>query len=864
MNTGSISEEEMQYLIDKYKGDEIDKLFSTGLLSHPANAAGPRQHMFSLHYGQRVCPDHPQSPRVFTGYERTFGKYLNSYRKADKNYEIVAKIARHSSFPLMSYLLVLKVIGKPEYDVVKVSHYEKLSDNHGYMRPFTYMDDKNVGSCINKDDMVVSTNSLDEFGNYCYGVNAKVAYLLSPEVKDDAIVVSKSFANKTTFTLITKTEVIINKNDVLLNIFGDLNNYKCLMNVGETVPPESILMAIRKMDKKNISADFTDNALTHMYYTDNKFKGSGTVVDIDIKVNDTEELQSDLHRQQLSEIYSDQLRYNQEIYNVLNPIVQNKNNVVSHRLEQELFNATNYISPVVKYSCNTGNFEFAHLTIYTAFKTPLITAMKLTNRCGAKAVISNIWPDENMPVNEQGVRADIICSSNGIIGRANPDQIIEQNINYLSDEIVRRAQKAKTIDDSFEIINDYLLTISPEWGEYFMKCEKMLNSKQKTEFLENIYKHGLSIYNPPMNNSVTFQKLKEINNKYKIKVSKIKMCREYKVSEEIADLYDSKENIDSVKNIMNNYVFATSKNTEGKGKNKKTVFTNAEFTNLNDNPNVKNKLGLKLDDYKENQWVDDYIWDKNNEISLENMYDPNNNDNSTNKEMKDYINNTQELEKVLDADEDFISVLENVENRDKTFDVTKSRVFRKDKNTLIREFTSKYSVMIADVYFMILKHIPENGFSARSLGSVTPLGLPNKSIKKAEVGKPYSDTCNQISDMDNNDLKNLCDPKKVSRFFAVQSTHPTLRSEMAGTLLLEDPTVLHDLPYTDDEIRDTIPAKMKDAYLSAIGLEILNNDQKDPYEFADELKYTTFAELMKKAGVVPKELPSDDQQAVNK
>ena len=219
MTIGSITEEEMQYLIDKYKGDEIDKIFSTGLLSHPGNAAGPRQHMFSLHYGQRVCPDNPESPRVFTGYERTFGKYLNSFIKADKNYEIVAKIARHSSFPLMSYLLVLKVVGKNEYDVIKVNHYEKLSDNHGYMRPFTYMDDKNVGSRITKDDMVVSTNSLDEFGNYRYGVNAKVAFLLSPEVKDDAIIVSESFAKKNTFTLITKTEAIINKNDIL-NIFN--------------------------------------------------------------------------------------------------------------------------------------------------------------------------------------------------------------------------------------------------------------------------------------------------------------------------------------------------------------------------------------------------------------------------------------------------------------------------------------------------------------------------------------------------------------------------------------------------------------------------------------------------------------------
>ena len=111
MNSANITEEEMKYLIEQYSGENINKVFSTGLLSHPFHAAGPRQHMFSVHYTQHLMLDNPESPRNFTGWEKQFGKYLNSYMKADKNLEIVAKINRHSSFQDMSYVLVVREQG---------------------------------------------------------------------------------------------------------------------------------------------------------------------------------------------------------------------------------------------------------------------------------------------------------------------------------------------------------------------------------------------------------------------------------------------------------------------------------------------------------------------------------------------------------------------------------------------------------------------------------------------------------------------------------------------------------------------------------------------------------------------------------
>ena len=272
---------------------------------------------------------------------------------------------------------------------------------------------------------------------------------------------------------------------------------------------------------------------------------------------------------------------------------------------------------------------------------------------------------------------------------------------------------------------------------------------------------------------------------------------------------------------------------------------------INDNKNV---LKLPKEVYNDNKWVDDYVW-TDGEISESDIGD----ESFEPDDLVSYINNIQSYESEWNSEE----FKENQLDKQNSFDTTKARVFKKDDHTLVREFTSQHEIIIADVYMMVLKQMPDAAFSARSLGSVTPLGLPNKSVKKSEVGKPFGDTCNQMSDMDNNDLKNLVDPEKVNRFYAVQSTNSQLRSDMARSLMFEDPTRLHDLPLSDDEVTDNIPAKMLNQYLSAISLEIGDTDEPDPYEFLDDIKYTSLPDLMKKVGITVDNNPFTNNKKVS-
>ena len=67
----------------------------------------------------------------------------------------------------------------------------------------------------------------------------------------------------------------------------------------------------------------------------------------------------------------------------------------------------------------------------------------------------------------------------------------------------------------------------------------------------------------------------------------------------------------------------------------------------------------------------------------------------------------------------------------------------------------------------------------------------------------------------------------------------------------------------DDEITDSIPAKMLNQYLSAISLEIGDTDEPDPYEFLDDIKYTSLPDLMKKVGVTVDNNPFVNHQKVS-
>lgn len=60
-----------------------------------------------------------------------------------------------------------------------------------------------------------------------------------------------------------------------------------------------------------------------------------------------------------------------------------------------------------------------------------------------KGVVSEIRPDNCMPVDDNGIRADIIMTPASIINRMNPSQLYEQVWNRISDQVIRNVVNNK-------------------------------------------------------------------------------------------------------------------------------------------------------------------------------------------------------------------------------------------------------------------------------------------------------------------------------------------------------------------------------------------------------------------------------------
>ena len=53
--------------------------------------------MFANHIAQYVHLKEPEFPKVFTNFENQVGEYSVAYKKADDNYEVIAKIIKNQT-----------------------------------------------------------------------------------------------------------------------------------------------------------------------------------------------------------------------------------------------------------------------------------------------------------------------------------------------------------------------------------------------------------------------------------------------------------------------------------------------------------------------------------------------------------------------------------------------------------------------------------------------------------------------------------------------------------------------------------------------------------------------------------------------
>ena len=822
-----LNREQFNKLDEKYKGKEIENLLGIDGLTFIKYISGPRAYMFSNQIAQFIHVMHPEYPALSTGKENAFGNFSDGKVVAKHNYEILDKIPRFRRNPDFKYLLVLHNLDTDEYDVQEMCHYEKLSNIYGYMKPYTKVDRKVIGDRIKKGEVIHKSNNHDDYGNYRYGVNAKVAMLAIAETQEDPVLICKEFADNLKITLIKEVTIPLNCNDILTNLFGDDDNYRCLPELGEDITDKGILCSIRRMVTNQAIFALSWESLKNFKQSDEIFEGKGRIIDIDININKLEEFNGSEeptnHRHQLKEIYDEQLAYHRNVVKSLGKYLNPRYGLKTSDLLKHVYRtSSNYINNEnpdstieIKTRSSAGTiYEFACLTVKIAFETGLFEGCKLTDRFGTKGVIGKILPREFMPRDKFGNVADIVFNATSTVSRANPGQNVELELNYLNETIVRRLKEMTDLEEKGKLVIEFMTDCNEEQGKDIAKKWRLMTKNGKVEFINSIEQAGyMLLQQPPLHGTINWEQLASLYRKYDIEISNIRWKIPYFNIQNKSNRYKTKKEWKSIQNHYN-YAWDFDKET-GRGR----ITMEKALKQVK-----KNKIDLKTADHSKI-----YIW-QNNPITY-----------------KKFLQIKEDRETMLEKLARSITVVRNKDEEltAKEFESWDTYVSEnKSDNSIIRDYRSGGPVIIANKYIMVLKQIAETGFSAVSLGSVNQMGMPIK-IAKKEIGYPYADTPVAAGYMEITNTERIVEPDLVHRWIASHSTNPELKNQLVEMLLNKNPLKLHDLPIESNKIADDVPALSLLAYLFSVGVMPLN-DEEDPFERFDDLEFDLNDYFMKK------------------
>lgn len=449
--------------------------------------------------------DGGEFPLVNTRFENQISKYSSGYKISDDEYYVLKKFNRNK----YNYSLLV-MDSKNNHHILGRNECYWLTEKYGYKNN-NYIDEYSEGDTIPKDTVLHTNTSYDQDMNLCYGRNLRAVFFAYKDLThEDAIVICESAAKKMTYNSVSKCVVNVNTNDILLNLYGDDENYKPFPNIGEEINDQTLL-ARRRIVYDRLLVDLRN--LKEIQQGDDVFYLKGKVIDIKVYCNeDVDKLRDLPYYNQIVNYIDGDIEYHTEIINNLKETVEGNTDSCSNDLimfyneSKKRMDADNYFT----YQANKFDNIIIEFTIME--EKPVKKGIKMTGRYGNKGVISLILPDEEMPIIQEGplkgLRAEIILNPLGIIGRMNPGQDFEQEINFMG-LFVREAMKRQTLEENKEELLEFYRYVAPHQVPFTEKFFNEAEEDELKEFFKEIIDKGIPVHQGPYFDNIDIYKLKD-------------------------------------------------------------------------------------------------------------------------------------------------------------------------------------------------------------------------------------------------------------------------------------------------------------------------------------------------------------------
>jgi DNA-directed RNA polymerase beta subunit len=489
-----------------------------------------RADMFSSNIAQALVIDGCEPPRIGSGYEQMFGDFSfnTTERKSDAQlldvipkFEVGFGSSHISECPSKTVILLTE----EGVDCIEIRNHEQLDAGFGYknkISPNVMYLNAESGAFLDKDTKF-STPSNHKDGLYCLGTNANIVYMTIPHVVQDAIVISKSFADKCDHLGLHTVKIILNEDDLPVNLYGNEIDPKIFPDIGQQVNEEGVLMAIRESSSDAFS-DLIESSINHIQLTTDriiKAPVGSTVVDVQTfcspiafkKLFNSPGMMAQL------------IKYQQQHYNYYRKVIDCYNKVkrkgykLTPRFNDLVTKAMCLKKPVsskekLPLIDNKSIINYFVVEVTYAYVRKVDKGFKFAGRSGDKGVVSDIWDDENMPIDAQGIRADVIISPESVVNRLNPSQLYEQFYNRMCVLMTERIRKNEfgNLNNTYNTVIKFLASIREE---YAREINLMCNTKEeKQNLIDDIKEDGFYLICPPFCKDINISKCKKLASEF--------------------------------------------------------------------------------------------------------------------------------------------------------------------------------------------------------------------------------------------------------------------------------------------------------------------------------------------------------------
>lgn len=495
-------------------GNELDRelLSVSSLGPMKAHVSSPREAMYTGNMSQFLVVEGATRRRIKTMMEDRFAE--TTFRLGfDTDVEIIKVIPRYPRAPganSIKYnpqtIVIYEDWHTKEVGILDLVDYNCVHQHFGfeYVRNDEIFDSLRPGAMIPRDTVVSKSPLVTEDGDYKYGIETNVAFMSDPSTIEDGIKISESYLKKITPTGFETRVINFGHREYPISLYGGNDEYKIFPDIGEEIHPDGLLFALREYNELLSVVDMTPDALKACdYIYDTKIYGEPNAVIVDIRVERNTNLAFSPTpigmEGQLMKYYQADTRFYTSILDEYLALQKKRGKrlKISEEFQRLVVQA---IARVGKeyFQKNKGNgFEKLEATKVTKvyrsvplddwrveitykYKGKPNIGYKLTDTLGGKGVVCSVVPDEDMPIDDNGNRVDLIMDDLSTTRRLNPGRFYEQYINAASRDVVKRMRTGLGFD-----AND---NTRQTWYPFFTDLEKNLPKiEQAWNYLRGYY-----------------------------------------------------------------------------------------------------------------------------------------------------------------------------------------------------------------------------------------------------------------------------------------------------------------------------------------------------------------------------------------